>query len=146
MYCLLSETAVTCFLPSVCCNEDVLIEAGPQLQAGVWLNCTNSRGLLFKDLRYTEIYCLLCQCYSRVFTDETSVFITQQLTICWQSLTKPYSTNAYKFCLLCLLLLVLYRCYEWTGHCSVAGVYNVAERNFILKFSVFWNRCLLQLS
>ena len=61
MYCLLSETAVTCCLPSVCCNEDVLIEAGPRLQAGVWLNW-----LLFKDLRYSNWHAVkhelrLCQ-------------------------------------------------------------------------------------
>ena len=34
MCCLLSETAVTCCLTSVCCNEDLLIKAGPRLQAG----------------------------------------------------------------------------------------------------------------
>jgi len=43
------------------CNEDVLIEAGPWIEAVGQLVCTNRcRGLLFEDLRYswqqTEIY------------------------------------------------------------------------------------------
>jgi len=44
---------LTCCLPSVYCNEDVgLIEAGPWIEARIWLYCTNrSRWHQFNDLR-----------------------------------------------------------------------------------------------